>query len=59
MNDRRYLKLPWGQQHIGNRLAPLFRPSLISQLSVRRRRSGRWHTTPVAVLEHEGELLEV
>jgi deazaflavin-dependent oxidoreductase (nitroreductase family) len=55
MNDRRYLRPPWGQRHIGNRLAPLFRPSLISQLSVRGRRSGRWHTTPVAVLEHEGE----
>jgi EmrB/QacA subfamily drug resistance transporter/deazaflavin-dependent oxidoreductase (nitroreductase family) len=52
---RRYLKPPWGQRHIGNRLAPLFRPSLISKLSVRGRRSGRWRTTPVAVLEHEGE----
>jgi F420H(2)-dependent quinone reductase len=33
----------------------MFRPSLISKLSVRGRRSGRWHTTPVAVLEHNGE----
>jgi deazaflavin-dependent oxidoreductase (nitroreductase family) len=28
---------------------------LISRLSVRGRRSGRWHTTPVAALEHKGE----
>jgi len=53
--SRRSLKPPWGQRHIGNRLAPLFRPSLISKLSVRGRRSGRWHTVPVAVLEFEGE----
>jgi deazaflavin-dependent oxidoreductase (nitroreductase family) len=53
--SRRYIKPPWGQRHIGNRLAPLFRPSLITKLSVRGRRSGRWHTVPVAVLEHAGE----
>ncbi len=51
----RYLKPSWGQRHIGNRLAPPFRPSLICKLSVRGRRSGRWHTVPVAVLEHEGQ----
>lgn len=55
MSTRRYLKPPWGQRHIGNRLAPLFRPSMISKLSVPGRRTGRWHTVPVAVLEHEGE----
>jgi deazaflavin-dependent oxidoreductase (nitroreductase family) len=43
------------QRHVGNRLAPLFRGALISRLSVRGRRSGRWHTVPVVVLEHEGE----
>ncbi len=43
------------QRHVGNRLAPLFRRALISKLSVRGRRSGRWHTVPVAVLAHEGE----
>jgi deazaflavin-dependent oxidoreductase (nitroreductase family) len=53
--SRRYLTPPWGQRHIGNRLAPLFRPSLISRLSVRGRRSGRRHTVQVAVLEHEGQ----
>jgi deazaflavin-dependent oxidoreductase (nitroreductase family) len=36
-------------------MSALFRPSLISKLSVRGRRSGRWYTTPVAVLEHNGE----
>jgi deazaflavin-dependent oxidoreductase (nitroreductase family) len=43
------------QRHVGNRLAPLFRPSLISKLSVPGRRSGRVRTVPVALLEHEGE----
>ena len=55
MSERRYFKPPWMQRHVGNRLAPLFRRSLLSKLSVRGRRSGRWHTVPVAVLEHEGE----
>jgi deazaflavin-dependent oxidoreductase (nitroreductase family) len=55
VSGRRYLKPPWMQRHVGNRLAPLFRPSLLSKLSVRGRRTGRWHTVPVAVLEHEGE----
>jgi deazaflavin-dependent oxidoreductase (nitroreductase family) len=55
VNERRYIKPPWMQRHVGNRMSVLFRPSLISKLSVRGRRSGRWHTTPVAVLEHDGE----
>ena len=55
MNSHRYIKPPWMQRHVGNRTSVLFRPSLISKLSVRGRRSGRWHTTPVAVLEHDGE----
>jgi deazaflavin-dependent oxidoreductase (nitroreductase family) len=55
MSERRFLKPSWGQRHIGNRLAPLFQRDLISKLSVRGRRSGDWHTTPVAVLDHEGE----
>jgi deazaflavin-dependent oxidoreductase (nitroreductase family) len=55
MSGRRYLKPPWGQRHIGNRLAPLFRPSLVSKLTVAGRRSGRPRTVPVAVLQHEGE----
>ncbi|MFL6243142.1 MAG: nitroreductase/quinone reductase family protein, partial [Acidimicrobiia bacterium] len=39
---------------VGNRMSVLFRASLLSKLSVRGRRSGRWHTTPVAVLDHDG-----
>ena len=55
MNTRRYIKPPFMQRHVGNRMSVLFRPSLLSKLSVRGRRSGQWHTTPVAVLEHDGE----
>lgn len=54
MNRRRYLKPPLMQRHIGNRLAPLFRPSLVCKLSVPGRRSGRWHTLPIVVLDHDG-----
>jgi hypothetical protein len=43
------------QRNVANRLVPLFRPSIVSKLSVPGRRTGRWHTLPVAVLDHEGE----
>jgi hypothetical protein len=52
---RRYLRPPWMQRHVANRLVPVFRPSLIAKLSVRGRKSGRWRTVPVVVLEHDGE----
>jgi hypothetical protein len=52
---RRYLRPPWKQRHVANRLVPPFRPSLIAKLSVRGRRSGRWRTVPIVVLEHDGE----
>jgi deazaflavin-dependent oxidoreductase (nitroreductase family) len=55
MTQRTYLKPPWMQRHVGNRLAPLFGRSVVSRLSVRGRRTGQWRTVPVAVLEHEGE----
>ncbi len=55
MTRRRYLKPPWMQRHIGNRLAPVFRPSIVSKLSVPGRRTGRWHTLPIVVLDHDGE----
>jgi deazaflavin-dependent oxidoreductase (nitroreductase family) len=55
MSARRYLKPPWMQRHVGNRMSVLFRPSMLAKLSVRGRRSGRWHTTPVAVLNHDGQ----
>ena len=51
----RYLRPPWGQRHIANRLVPLLRPSLVSRLTVPGRRTGRPRTVPVAVLEHGGE----
>jgi deazaflavin-dependent oxidoreductase (nitroreductase family) len=55
MSTRTYLRPPWRQRHIGNRLAPVFQRKLLSKLSVRGRRSERWHTVPVAVLDHQGE----
>ena len=55
MTNRAYLKPPWMQRNVANRLVPLFRPSLVSKLSVRGRRTGQWHTVPVAVLEDHGE----
>ncbi len=55
MSGRRYLRPPWGQRQIANRLVPLLRPSIASRLTVPGRRTGRPRTVPVAVLEHEGE----
>lgn len=55
MSGRRYLKPPWGQRQIANRLVPLLRPSIVSRLTVPGRRTGRSQTVPVAVLEHAGE----
>ena len=55
MSERRYLKPPWIQRHVGNRMAWLFGRSRLSKLSVIGRRSGRWRTTPVAVLDYEGQ----
>ena len=55
MRRRRYLKPPWMQRHVGNRLAAVFRPSLVCKLSVPGRRSGHWHTLPIVVLDHNGE----
>ncbi|MFF1306627.1 nitroreductase family deazaflavin-dependent oxidoreductase [Streptomyces sp. NPDC058307] len=52
---RVYLKPPWMQRHVANRLVPLFQRSMISRLTVKGRRSGRERTVPVAVLDHEGE----
>lgn len=55
MSDRRYLKPPWAQRQIANRLVSLFRRSMVSKLTVPGRRTGRPQTVPVAVLEHAGE----
>jgi len=43
------------QRNVGNRLAPMFRPSLVWKLSVPGRRTGRWHTLPIVVLDHNSE----
>lgn len=51
----RYLRPPWMQRNVANRLVPLFRPALIAKLSVRGRKSGRWRTVPLVVLEEGGE----
>jgi deazaflavin-dependent oxidoreductase (nitroreductase family) len=54
-SERSYLKPPWMQRHVGNRMAWLFGRSRLSKLSVIGRRSGHWRTTPVAVLDYEGQ----
>jgi deazaflavin-dependent oxidoreductase (nitroreductase family) len=53
-NDR-YVRPPWAQRNIANRIAPLVRPSIVSRLSVPGRRTGKWRTTPVSVFTYEGE----
>src|SRR5450631_2375357 len=55
VSERVYLRPPWSARVVGNRMAALFRPSVVWQLSVRGRRTGRWHTVPVAVLDHDHE----
>jgi deazaflavin-dependent oxidoreductase (nitroreductase family) len=55
VSERRYLQPTWMQRQVGNRLAPLFRRSLIAKLSVPGRRSGRRQTVPLVILEHGGE----
>jgi F420H(2)-dependent quinone reductase len=55
MDTSRYLKPPWMQRHVGNRMSVLFQPSMVSKLSVPGRASGQWRTVPVAVLEYEGQ----
>jgi deazaflavin-dependent oxidoreductase (nitroreductase family) len=55
MTAHPYRRPGWWQRAVGNRLAPLVNPRLVATLSVRGRRSGRWRTVPVVVLEHEGE----
>ena len=55
MNTRRYIKLPFMQRQVGNRMSVLFQPSLVLKLSVRGRRSGEWRTTPVNLLVVDGQ----
>jgi deazaflavin-dependent oxidoreductase (nitroreductase family) len=49
-----YRKPPWFLRAIGNRLSPLNR-DMVAVLSVRGRTSGQPRSTPVVVLEHDGE----
>jgi hypothetical protein len=55
VSERVYLRPPWSARVVGNRMAAIFQPSVVWQLSVRGRRTGRWHTVPVAVLDHDRE----
>jgi deazaflavin-dependent oxidoreductase (nitroreductase family) len=51
---RTYRKPSWMLRVVGNRLSPLNR-RMISVLSVPGRRSGQWRTTPVVVMDYEGQ----
>lgn len=51
---RRYRRPPWMARVIGGRMARLFKPQVVSLLSVRGRATGEWRSTPVAVLQHGG-----
>jgi hypothetical protein len=50
-----YLRPPWLQRSVANRLVPPFRPSLIAKLLVCGRKSGRWRTVPLVLLERGSE----
>jgi deazaflavin-dependent oxidoreductase (nitroreductase family) len=54
MSERRYLRPPWMQRHVGNRMSVLFRPSMVVRLSVSGRRTGKPETVPIVVLRHDG-----
>jgi deazaflavin-dependent oxidoreductase (nitroreductase family) len=55
MTARQYLRPPWAARVIGGRMARLFKPQVVSLLSVPGRTTGLWRSTPVAVLTHGGE----
>ena len=50
-----YVKPPWAARVIGARMARLFKPAVVSMLSVPGRRTGQWHSSAVAVLSHDGQ----
>src|SRR5215468_9513215 len=54
MSNLHYRRPPWWMRYIGNRLSPM-NSKLVARLSVPGRVSGRWRTTPIAVLDHDGE----
>jgi deazaflavin-dependent oxidoreductase (nitroreductase family) len=55
MTATNYVRPPWAARVIGGRMARLFKPDVVSVLSVPGRTTGTWHSTPVAVLVHDGE----
>jgi len=55
MTRAAYLRPPWWMRAIGNRVAPRASKGLVATLSVPGRVSGDWRTTPVVVLEENGE----
>ncbi len=55
MSTAGYVKPPWAARVIGARMARLFRPSVVSVLSVPGRRTGQRSTVSVAVLSYDGE----
>jgi deazaflavin-dependent oxidoreductase (nitroreductase family) len=54
MTGKPYLRPPWAARKIGSRMARLFRPSVVTLLSVPGRSSGEWRSAAVAVLDHNG-----
>lgn len=54
-SGRGYVRPPWAARAIGGRMARMFRPSIVCLLSVRGRRTGRWRSTSIAVLGHDGQ----
>ncbi len=54
MTGRNYVRPPWAARKIGGRMARLFKPQVVSVLSVPGRTTGTWRSTPVAVLTHDG-----
>lgn len=52
---RSYLRPPWAARVIGGRMARLFKPDIVTVLSVPGRTTGTWHSTPVVVLSHGDE----
>lgn len=55
MTASHYLRPPWAARVIGGRMARLFKPKVVSVLSVPGRTTGVWRSTPVAVLGHDGQ----
>jgi deazaflavin-dependent oxidoreductase (nitroreductase family) len=55
MTSAPYLRPPWMQRHVGNRMSVLFGPSVVVRLTVAGRVSGKPRSVPVVVLEHNSE----